>query len=144
MSYRFSRRSLQALQGVHPYLVHVMCEAIKTSPVDFTITDGLRTTEEQKALYAQGRTRPGQRVTNADGVKNLSNHQDEADGFKDGYGSAVDLCPYVNGRVDVNDTGNNLPKIAKHIKQVAKKWGYNIEWGGDWKNFVDKPHFQLK
>lgn len=141
---RFSQRSLQSLKGVHPFMIHVMCEAIRDTPVDFTITSGLRTTAEQKALYAQGRTKPGSKVTNADGVKNLSNHQDEADGLKDGYGAAVDLYPYVNGGVDVHDRGNHFPKIAAHIKATAKRLGYTVVWGGDWKSFVDKPHFELK
>lgn len=137
---RFSQRSLQSLKGVHPFIIHTMCEAIRDTPVDFTITSGLRTTAEQQALYAQGRTKPGNKVTNADGVRSKSNHQAKADGF----GYAIDLYPYVNGGVDVHDRGNHFPKIAAHIKATAKRLGYTVVWGGDWKSFVDKPHFELK
>ncbi|WP_445670015.1 M15 family metallopeptidase [Paenibacillus sp. FSL R10-2771] len=35
--------------------------------VNIVITQGLRTISEQDALYAQGRTKPGQIVTNAKG-----------------------------------------------------------------------------
>lgn len=136
---RFSQRSLQSLKGVHPFMVHIMCEAIRDTPVDFTITSGLRSKAEQQALYAQGRTKPGKIVTNADGVKNKSNHQAKEDGF----GYAVDLYPYV-GFVDVEDKANNLTKIASHIKATAKKLGYEIRWGGDFKSIVDRPHFELK
>ena len=92
---KFSQRSLNSLNGIHPDLVKVMKEAIKYCPADFTITDSLRTTVEQQALYAKGKTVPGGIVTNADGVKNKSNHQAKSDG----YGYAVDLYPYHSGKV---------------------------------------------
>lgn len=136
---KFSQRSLNSLKGVHPDLIKVMMEAIKESPVDFTITDGGRTTAQQQALYAQGRTKPGGRVTNADGIRNKSNHQAKADG----YYHAVDLYPYVGGKVDFNDKSNTLSVIAAHIKATAKCMGVNIGWGGDWKGSWDKPHFEL-
>lgn len=145
MKYKLSKRSLDNLKGVHPNLVKVMKAAITDSPVDFTITEGLRDTERQKSLYAQGRTRPGIKVTNVDGVKRLSNHQDEADGKKDGLGQAVDLYPFFSGQVQVHhkDTIKNLKLIADHIKATAKKLGIRITWGGDWKSPYDPPHFQL-
>lgn len=136
---RFSQRSKDALKGVHPDLVKVMEAAIIDTPVDFTITNGVRTLKEQQALYAQGRTKPGSIVTNADGVKSKSNHQVKADG----YGYAVDLYPFVNGKIDLEDKGDNLKVIAAHILATAKCMGIKVEWGGNWK-FVDKPHFELK
>lgn len=137
---KFGKRSLESLKGVHPNLVKVMHEAIKNTPVDFTITDGGRTTAQQQALYAQGRTKPGGRVTNADGVKNKSNHQAKSDG----YYHAVDLYPYINGKIDFNDEQGKLKEIADHIKYVARLLGVKIGWGGDWKGSWDKPHFELK
>lgn len=145
MKYQFSKRSLDNLAGVHPNLAEVMKAAIINSPVDFTITEGLRTTQRQKELFAQGRTKPGTKVTNADGVKNLSNHQDEADGKKDDLGQAVDLYPFFDGKVQVNhkDTIARLKDISNHIKKTAKELGIKITWGGDWKSPYDPPHFQL-
>lgn len=141
---KLSKRSYQALQGVHPKMIHAICEAIIDTPLDFTIVSGLRTTEEQKALYAQGRTKAGNRVTNADGVKSLSNHQDEADGLKDGYGAAVDFYPYYNGSVQVNAPVAKFEQVARHIQATAKRLGYRIDWGGDWRSFKDNPHLELK
>jgi len=132
------KRSLDSLKGVHPKLVKVMTEAIKDTPIDFTITDGGRTTAQQQALYAKGRTAAGSIVTKVDGVKQKSNHQAKADGFY----HAVDLYPYVNGKIDFNDT-KSLEVIAKHIKSIAKTLGIKIGWGGDWKGSWDKPHFEL-
>lgn len=140
--YKLGQRSLDNLKGVHPNLVKLMTEAIKTSPVDFTITEGTRTTKEQQQLYAQGRTTKGRIVTYKDGVKNKSNHQAKSDG----YGYAIDLYPFFEGIVQVHhkDTVARLKQIAAHIKKVAKSLNINITWGGDWKSPYDPPHFELK
>ena len=133
----FSKRSIDNLKGVHPDLVKLMTEAIKDSPVDFTITEGVRTAERQQMLFKQ---RP--KVTNVDGIIKKSNHQVKLDG----YGHAVDLYPFYNGSVQVTDK-EVIPKlklIAVHIKSIAKCLGISITWGGDFKSLHDPPHFQLK
>lgn len=133
----FSKRSIDNLKGVHPDLVKLMTEAIKDSPVDFTITEGVRTAERQQMLFKQ---RP--KVTNVDGIIKKSNHQIKSDG----YGHAVDLYPFYNGSVQIQDK-EVIPKlklIAVHIKAVAKCLGISITWGGDFKSLHDPPHFELK
>ncbi|MCC2590375.1 M15 family metallopeptidase [Chryseobacterium sp. MFBS3-17] len=137
---QFSKRSLQNLKGVHPDLVKILEAAIKDSPVDFTITEGVRTLTRQQELYAQGRTKPGRKVTNADGVRNKSSHQPK----DDGYGHAVDLYPYFDGQVQVHhpEVPKKQKEIADHIKKKAKAMGLKIIWGGDWRNPYDPPHFQ--
>lgn len=139
---RFSQRSKDNLKGVHPKLVELMEDAIKDSPVDFTITEGVRTVARQKQLYAQGRTAPGPIVTNVDGVRKKSNHQPKSDG----YGYAVDIYPYFDGKVQVSGplVIQKLREIAAHIKTRAKCLGITIVWGGDFKNLFDPPHFELK
>ena len=138
----YSKRSIDNLKGVHPSLVTVMMEAIKKSPCDFTITEGVRTAERQKSLYAQGRTAKGGIVTYADGVKNKSNHQVKADGF----GYAVDIYPYFDGKVQVSvkDVIPRLKQITDHIKSVAMKLGVKLDFGIDWKKPFDPPHIQIK
>lgn len=133
----FSKRSIDNLKGVHPDLVKLMTEAIKDSPVDFTITEGVRTEERQQMLFKQ---RP--KVTNVDGIIKKSNHQVKSDG----YGHAVDLYPFYNGSIQVTDK-EVIPKlklIAVHIKAVAKCLGISITWGGDFKSLYDPPHWELK
>ena len=137
--YKFGQRSIDSLKGVHPKLTILMGVSLMDSPCDFTITDGVRTTAQQQALYAQGRTKPGNIVTNCDGVTNKSNHQVKADG----QGYAVDLYPYYNGAVQMNGV-EKLKQIAAHIKATAKTLGYTIEWGGDFTSLKDYPHFELK
>lgn len=134
---KFSKRSFENLKNIHPNLVAILVVGVKNCPIDFTITNGVRTTKEQQALYAKGRTEKGNIVTNADGIKNKSNHQIKDDGF----GYAVDLYPYKNGSVQLNDI-EGLKVIAKHLKSVAKDLGIDLYWGGDWK-FKDYPHFSL-
>lgn len=139
---KFSKRSKENLQGVHPSLVAVLEAAIKNTPIDFTITEGVRTAEEQKALYAIGRRGiKGERtVTDKDGVRRKSDHQIKGDN----YGHAVDLYPYVGGKLRVTgpEVAGYLSTIALHIKAVAKEKGVKIIWGGDWKA-LDMPHFEL-
>lgn len=146
--YELSEMSKAYFKNVHPYLVEVMSAAITDSPFDFRITAGARTAKEQNSLYQIGRTRAGNKVTNADGYKSKSNHQIKADG----YGYAVDIFAcgmynengeYVKFTTEEGYDSKKLKAIADHIKSIAKEKGYKIEWGGDWKGGWDSPHFEL-
>lgn len=139
---RFSKRSKDALVGVHPDLVRVLDAAIVNTPVDFTVVDGVRTDVEQKALFAQGRWTKGPIVTYKNGTTNKSNHQTKDDGF----GHAVDLYPFFGGKLLITDAATVplLKEIAQHIKATAARLGIAITWGGDWRKPYDPPHFELK
>jgi len=126
--YKFSTRSLNNLKGIHPDLVKLMKASIINSPVDFVITEGVRTLKRQQELFKQ-------RKSKCDGIKNKSNHQIKSDGF----GYAVDLYPLP---IDYKNT-NAFKILAGHIKKVAKEMNIKIQWGGDWKSFVDMPHYEL-
>lgn len=131
--FSFSKRSKDNQKGVHPDLNRVFDRAIAISPQDFMITCGVRTAEEQAALYAQGRTKPGKIVT----WTLNSNHLPNA---RTGFGHAIDVVPYP---VDWTDE-SKFRVIAAAVKQAALELNVRIEWGGDWsaKN-RDLPHFQL-
>lgn len=94
-------------------------------------TSGVRSTAQQQALYAQGRTTPGPIVTYADGVEKRSNHQVRADG----YGHAIDFCFLVEGKPSWN-----LALPWRLVGEAGKALG--LEWGGDWKR-PDRPHLEL-
>lgn len=139
----FSQRSKDNLKGVHPDLVKLMEEVIKNTPYDFTIVEGVRTQKRQQELYAQGRTNKGlPKVTNADGIIKKSNHQVKSDG----YGHAVDIYPFYNGSVQINDKSviPRLKVITDRIKSVAKKLEIKISCGIDWKDPYDPPHIELR
>lgn len=99
----------------------------------------LRTFAEQDALYTQGRTKPGPKVTNA--KAGLSYHN---------YGLALDIVLLIdkdgNGTYESAswDTKTDFDKDGKsdwmEIVTIFKQWGWI--WGGDWKGFTDLPHFE--
>jgi hypothetical protein len=101
-------------------------EVEKTMGIKLRVIQGFRTYAEQDALYAQGRTTGGSKVTNAKGGQ--SNHN---------FGLAIDVAEIKNGKIDWNEQEKVLPKVAP----IGKKWGF--EWGGDWKSLKDKPHFEM-
>lgn len=121
MTYKFSQRSLDHLNGVHPALVTVMKRAIQLSPVDFAIIDGLRSVEEQRELFKKG-------ATTTMNSRHLTGH-------------AVDVAPFVNGRLRWDWPLFHV--IAKAVKDAAFEDNIKIVWGGDWKTFADGPHFEL-
>jgi peptidoglycan L-alanyl-D-glutamate endopeptidase CwlK len=131
MAFSLSARSLKALEGVHPDLVRVVKRAIQITEQDFLVTEGVRTPERQRELYAQGRSKPGRKVT----WTLVSNHFVKADGF----GHAVDLCPFP---VDWSDTAK-FAAIAKAMKKAAMLEKVAIIWGGSWRSSPDSPHFEL-
>lgn len=121
MTFSFGTRSKERLQGVHPDLVKVLEEAIKESPLDFSITEGLRTKERQKALFDAGKSQ----TMNS---RHLT-------------GKAVDIAVIKDGTVTWDFKYYQL--VADHIKAVAKDMDIPITWGGDWQSFKDGPHFEL-
>lgn len=131
MAYTLSQRSLDALKGVHPNMVRVVKRAIQITQQDFLVTEGVRTPERQRQLYAKGRTAPGPKVT----WTLQSNHFVQASG----YGHAVDLAPFP---VDWNDL-RKFHQIADAMKRAALMEGVKITWGGDWTSSKDLPHFEL-
>lgn len=125
--FNLSARSLQRLGGVHPRLVEIVKLAIQRTAVDFTVVEGLRTSERQRELVAQG----------ASQTQN-SLHLKQQDGF----GHAVDLVPLVAGAIPWNDW-EQFRQLADVVKACAAELGTPVEWGGDWKTLKDGPHFQI-
>lgn len=121
MSFRFSTRSRQRMTGVHPALVGVMEEAIRRSPVDFMITEGLRSPDRQAALVRAGASR-------ALKSRHLTGH-------------AVDVAALLDGKVRWD--WPLYARIALAVKAAAHERGVAIVWGGDWPTLRDGPHFEL-
>lgn len=121
MSFRLSDRSLKRLEGVHPQLVALVREAAALTPVDFMVTEGLRTPERQAALVRAGasRTRKSRHLT----------------------GHAVDVAAIVDG--EVRWDWPLYSRIAAAFKAAAARQGTPIVWGGDWTPLRDGPHFEL-
>lgn len=140
MTHVLSARSRTRLQGVHPDLIRVVERAIQLSRQDFTVLEGVRTLERQKQLYAQGRTKPGPKVT---WTLNSRHFVDP----KTGYGHAVDLAPFP---IDWSEL-TKFDAISRAMFDAAKELGIAIRWGADWdrdgkpreRGESDSPHFEL-
>jgi peptidoglycan LD-endopeptidase CwlK len=141
MAYKLGNRSLDNLANVHPELVKIVQRAIELTKQDFLVLEGVRTPARQKELYAQGRTRPGRKVT---WTLNSNHFINKATGF----GHAVDIVPWP---IDWSDT-KKFDEMSKAMFAAAKEQGTGLRWGADWdgdkkpreKGEYDSPHFELK
>ena len=121
MSFRLSSRSRAWLIGVHPALTAVVEAAITRTPVDFMVTEGLRTAERQAALVKAGASRTTR-------SRHLTGH-------------AVDVAALVEGQVRWD--WPLYGRIAEAFKAAALDLKTPLIWGGDWKTLRDGPHFEL-
>ena len=116
--YTLGRRSIENLEGVHPDLVEVVQRAIQITEQDFTVIEGLRSVERQRQLVAEGKSR----TMNS---RHLTGH-------------AVDIAPWP-----ISWEWDKFYLIEDAMKQAARELDIPLEWGGDWANFKDGPHWQL-
>lgn len=117
----------RSLSDLNPKVAAMCSEFInrcKAQHIDILITSTYRDAESQNALYAQGRTTPGKKVTNAKGGQSFHN-----------WKVAFDFCPLVNGKPNWND-------VALYTKcgEIAESVG--LEWAGRWKTFKELAHCQ--
>ena len=155
MTFKLSSRSLGKLEGVNPVLVDTVKRAIELTDTDFGVIYGVRTLEEQEALFKKGASKT---------MKSYHLVQD------DGYGHAVDLMAYVGSRGSWEL--NLYDDLADAMKAAAKETGAHIRWGAAWtvddlrdwdgtmeeamnsyvdlrrsqgkRPFIDGPHFELR
>ena len=96
----------------------------KDAGIDVIITSTYRDAESQNALYAQGRTLPGKKVTNAKAGQSFHN-----------WRVAFDFCPIVNGKCQWNDDA-----LWTQCGEIAE--GVGLEWAGRWVKFKETAHCQ--
>lgn len=108
----------------HPRLQRIASAWLKacaTEGITVAISETLRTAAEQDALYAQGRTKPGNIVTNAKGSSYRSQHQ---------WGIAFDF--YLKMDIDgdgkisddaYNDSQGHFRRAAEIGKKLGLAWG---------------------
>ena len=110
MPFKLSASSRERLQGVHPRLVSIVEAAIKIATVDFGVTCGLRTQEEQAWLYKQRKTMTME-------SRHLTGH-------------AVDLVAYLNGQVCRE--GEVYDEVADAMRTAVQAQNTPLRWGGAW------------
>ena len=96
----------------------------------YVMTGGSRSWDEQNDLYAQGRTNPGKRVTNARGGYSWHNFDIAGD------------CSVFRGLAYLDETEPGFAdKVHKACSVHATACG--LVWGGSWTGFKDLPHYQV-
>jgi peptidoglycan LD-endopeptidase CwlK len=120
-----SEKVIATLQPQVRPLARALVQKAARNGIQIKVISGLRTYAEQNALYAQGRTQPGRKVTNARG--GYSNHN---------FGIAFDVGVFEGTRY--------LGESPKYKAVGALGMELGLEWGGSWKSIVDEPHFQLR
>lgn len=98
---------------------------------EYIALSGTRNEQEQNSLYAQGRSKPGQIVTNA--KFGYSSHN---------FSIALDFGVFKNGQYIDDKNPNESTRIHTAVSKIADKHG--IDWGGNWVSFKDTPHFEIK
>jgi len=150
MAYGFGERSRARLEGVHPKLITVAERAIELSGQDFFVSEGVRTMERQKELYAQGRTKlkdaKGNPLPKVTWTLN-SNHFVSP---RSGFGHAIDVYPHPYDP-DHKDIAQQQRAIGAAMFKAAGELNIPIRWGADWdmdgnygeRGEGDSPHFEL-
>lgn len=119
------------IKTLHPLLQEKARNAINELDTQHNIkvrvTAAKRSFKEQTDLYNKGRTTGGKIVTNANAGQSYHN-----------YGLALDVVevqPLYGFNAGYDTSRWNT------IADVFKKYGF--AWGGDFKSFKDRPHFQM-
>ncbi|MGL6108268.1 MAG: M15 family metallopeptidase [Fusobacteriaceae bacterium] len=127
--------SKKRIEQLHPFIkqdvediVQILNTTVLTRKAKVRIAWGLRTFAEQDELYKKV-----PKVTNAKGGDSVHN-----------YGLAVDIVMIINGKEASWDTKKDWDEdsIADWDEVVYMFKEYGFTWGGDWKKFSDKPHFE--
>jgi len=118
-------------QGPFTAFAKVAAMVAEEHGCEYIMITGNRTWAEQDALYAIGRTKPGQKVTNARG--GYSNHN---------FGIAGDFGVF-QGKVYLDESNPKLAdKVHRACAEHAEACG--LEWGGHWESFQDMPHYEIQ
>ena len=130
--FKFGKGSLEKLSTVNPDLKLVMTEVIKLTPIDFGITEGIRSLERARQLKAEGKSKVG-------------------DKSKHCIGNAVDIVCYDNGKVTWEY--EYYEAVAGVVGEVSDILNIKIRWGGSWvtgdfklnrnMSFIDAVHFEI-
>ncbi len=117
-------RRLEDMHSLIADKAQQLIEAAQAEGIEILVTNTLRSFEEQAELFAIGRTKPREKVTNAKSGEPWHN-----------FGLAFDVVPLVNGKaVWDSPFWNRIGELGKQVGLV---------WGGDFQSFKDKPHFEF-
>jgi len=127
----------RSIEDLHPAVARGLREFLRRMEAAGFLNVGISATYRDKAyqdhLFAQGRSRPGQIVTNARGGQSIHNYRLAFDFFRNERGQTADGRPlaFADRTVKERSFWDTAGKIWTDMGGV---------WGGNWKGFVDRPH----
>ena len=124
------------MEGVNPVLLEFSNRLLKASKYDLTIpqSGGVRTAKEQNEIFLKG-------FSTLDGYNKKSYHQS---------GNAIDIVIAGKTVKEMYDKEklDYVGEIGKQVwfdmSQEGLLKGLVPRWGGNWKNFNDKPHWEIR
>lgn len=123
-----TERNIQTLHLKAQRAARTFLRAVLDAGINARIISGTRTYAQQNQLYRKGRFgNPPPKVTNARGGR--SNHN---------FGIAWDIGIFENG-IYLGES----PLYDRAAEVGLAVVGFPLEWGGNWTDFLDKPHYQL-
>lgn len=123
-------RDLFELDPVVKQKAEMLLEACRIEGIRLQVTSTYRDFEQQDALFAIGRTKPGKVVTSARGGDSFHN-----------WRVAFDVVPIRDGRAVWGTKGADLV-LWQRVGALGRI--LRLEWGGDWSPAKrDFPHFQF-
>lgn len=114
-SFTFARKSLTNMEDVYPPLVFLASQALQLSRVDFACVTGALSDEQQEWLVQRGVSRT-----------RYSPHQRN----DSGYSMAVELVPFINGRLNYNRQSIYQIVAAMYDASVRSLCPEKIRWHG--------------
>lgn len=131
-SFKYSKTSLKRLYTCHSDLITICKKALDQSPVDITVVCGYRDKLSQNQAYRDG-------YSKLEWPHSMHNQTPS---------KAVDLAPYISGKVQWNNV-KGLYIIAGIVISIAYSLNVKIRWGGAWNGtlndayiFNDLYHFE--
>ncbi len=115
--------SLNSLNPIVAQQARNFLALTRANGLDVRVIAAFRSWDDSDRDYAQGRTTPGPIISNARGGESYHN-----------WGLAFDAAPFENGTIS-----NNID-LYKQMGRLGVQAG--LEWGGNFKDLVDYPHFQ--
>lgn len=146
-NYSYSNRSKKNISSTKQVVGELCRQALviantrKMHCPDFVITYGLRSADEQYALFQKGRkfindewviVNPNKVVTYADGLKGKSIHQS---------GLAIDFVALIGRNVSYDY--EHCALIATCFFEAASKMNIQIGWGGNFRSIADGGHIEV-
>lgn len=121
----------QKRSALHPVLLQVFDEFIKTTKLDIFVVETFRSATKQKANLASGAS-----------TTEHSRHVKANN--KSGYACAIDMTPCsADGKTIFWKRLDLFQQINREMMAAAARLKITIEWGGNWKKFKDMDHWQL-